>query len=87
MLEVVVPYLMVLIALLWAQQWLMAVVWLGFFVTLGLMEYVSLRAFGKTISQLFAEFREKNKWKVWILVVVFWLWCIAMTWHLLTVNP
>lgn len=87
MLEIIVPYLLVAIAAIYTTQWMILAVWIVWGITILAVEYISLKVYGKTISQKFREYWIEYPQKALILVIAFWLWCILLTWHMLTIKP
>jgi len=83
-LPLVVGYFLIMFAALYACQFYWLALWLAVGVTVLAMEFVSLKATGKTLSQQFKELKERQPRKAFLMLLAFWLTLIGLTWHLLS---
>jgi len=82
----VTGFLVLVYTFLWAGLTWWAVFWVGVLLWLGVVELYLEKTTGRTLSERFGELRARKPWKAWVVLGVFWLAIIALTWHLLSMK-
>jgi len=80
----VIGYFLTLFTSVYSGQVYWTALWVAIGVTVLAMEYVSLKATRKTLSQQFKEFKERHPRKAFLLLLSYWLTLLGLTWHLLS---
>ena len=68
--------------IIFAQWWLLGV-FVAFFMCFGVIEVVSKKKSGKTVSQHFWALKDRNKVGAWIIAVSMLIAWLALLWHFL----
>ncbi len=63
------------------KQWWLFSVFLVFFVIFGIIEFISTKVTGKTVSQHFWALKKKNSTAAWVIAGCMLLSWLSLIWH------
>lgn len=82
----VVGLALIAYAFLWAGLLGWFIFWVGFCLWLGLVELVLKLKTGETLSSRFGRLLREKPRKAYVILALFWLFTLILTWHLISMR-